>query len=93
MNEEDDGSDDYPYGGQRDDDDDPVGDQGDYECTRNFSARIEADGRSVGTLQATLIDRPGPFHAACDAESAELQEFGCVLFGSNGQVQKTYIYI
>ena len=29
----------------------------------------------VGLLTAPLIDRPPPFHAACDAESAELQEF------------------
>lgn len=65
---------------------DNLGVEGAYECTRNFSASIMANGTLAGKLTATIVDRKGPFYAACDAESSELQEISCVLFGSKGQV-------
>ena len=76
---------------------DNLGVEGAYECTRNFSASIMANGTLAGKLTATIVDRKGcnwgmrpprapPFFAACDAESSELQEISCVLFGSKGQV-------
>lgn len=61
----------------------------DSSDTRVFSARIHLDGREVGKFGATLIDRPGPFHQACDAESQQLQEIGVTLFGSRGQVGRS----
>ncbi len=66
---------------------DNLGVEGAYECTRNFSASIMANGTLAGKLTATIVDRKGPFYAACDAESSELQEISCVLFGSKGQVR------
>ena len=66
---------------------DNLGVEGAYECTRNFSASIMANGTLAGKLTATIVDRKGPFYAACDAESSELQEISCVLFGSQGQVR------
>lgn len=71
-------------------DDDPLGYQGDYECTRTFSADVLVDGKKGGSLSAMLVDRDSArsmFHSACDAESAELQEIGCLFFGSSGQVR------
>jgi hypothetical protein len=65
---------------------DNLGVEGAYKCTRNFSARIMDGGTLAGKLTATIVDRKGPFYAACDAESSELQEISCVLFGSKGQV-------
>jgi len=70
------------------DEDDDLGDQGDYECTRNFSGDVLVNGVKAGGFSATLVDREyaGPhFHSACDAESGELQEMSCVLFGSSGK--------
>jgi hypothetical protein len=65
---------------------DNLGVEGAYKCTRNFSASIMANGTLAGKLTATIVDRKGPFYAACDAESSELQGISCVLFGSKGQV-------
>lgn len=70
-----------------DDDDDDLGCQGDYECTRAFGGDILVGGQKAGSFSAHLVDRGlagSMFHAACDAESSELQEFGCALFSSNG---------
>lgn len=69
-------------------DDDDLGNQGDYECTRSFSGVILVNGQKAGSFSANLIDREaaGPiFHSACDAESGELQEMGCALFSSSGK--------
>eukprot|EP00808_Paulinella_micropora_P005938 g65650.t1 len=44
--------------------DDDIGYQGNYECTRHFNATIKMGSRVVGTVEAFLIDRPGPFHCA-----------------------------
>ena len=79
------GDDQEEHVGWESDDDDPLGNIGDLECTRNFSASIWEDSRRVGSLTATLIDRPSAFHMACDAESAELVQFGCLLCGSSGR--------
>eukprot|EP00213_Chloropicon_mariensis_P007039 CAMPEP_0197476514 /NCGR_PEP_ID=MMETSP1309-20131121/7771_1 /TAXON_ID=464262 /ORGANISM="Genus nov. species nov., Strain RCC998" /LENGTH=463 /DNA_ID=CAMNT_0043016777 /DNA_START=279 /DNA_END=1670 /DNA_ORIENTATION=- len=70
------------------------------ECTTIFFGSIFVDGRpqhpernekpmpvEVGSFKATLVDRDAAgnqFHSACDAESGELQAFGCLLFGSSG---------
>lgn len=70
-----------------DEGDDYLGRPGAYESTRVFSASIQADGRSVGTVRAMLMDRPnmqGGFYMACDAESAGLNEIGSVLFDHDG---------
>ena len=72
-----------------DDDGDDLGHQGDYECTRAFSGDILVGSQKAGSFSAHLIDRKrckagNMFHTVCDAESGELQEFGCALFSSNG---------
>jgi len=70
-----------------DDDDDDLGHQGDYPCTRTFSGDILVGGQKAGSFSAHLVDRQRAgslFHEACDAESQELQEFGCLLFSSKG---------
>ena len=70
-----------------DEDDDDLGYQGDYECTRSFGGDVLVDSLKVGSFRAHIVDRQRAgsiFHSACDAESAELQEMGCVLFSSNG---------
>ena len=64
-----------------DDDDDELGSQGDYECTRHFSATILADDMPVGSFLCTLINRTAcrrhrVFLSACDAESQELVTSG-----------------
>ena len=68
-------------------DDDTLGDAYEREYgTREFSATIAVAGKRAGSLSGRLLDRPSrSFHAACDADSAELQEVGCVLFGSDGR--------
>ena len=66
-------------------DDDTLGSKGEYG-TRRFSAKIKVNGKPAGTLSGRVLDRPSrSFHAACDADSQELQEMGCVLFGSDGR--------
>jgi hypothetical protein len=66
-------------------DDDTLGYKAEYG-TRNFSASIKVDGNPAGRLSARLLNRPSrEFYAACDADSAALQQFGCVLFGSTGK--------
>ena len=78
--EEDD--DEYDY---NDGDADTLGYPAEYG-TRNFSASIKVDGKPAGSISARLLIRPSRvFHSACDADSAELQEIGCVLFGSDGK--------
>ena len=75
-----------------DDDDDPLGYQGDYECTRHFGAKILVNGAPAGSLSAVLVNRSmagSCFHSACDAESGELQEISCLFFGSSGQPRYT----
>jgi len=70
-----------------DDDGDDLGHQGDYPCTRAFSGDIIAGSQKAGSFTAHLVDRERAgdrFHSACDAESIELQAFGCALFSSNG---------
>ena len=70
-----------------DDDGDDLGNQGEFECTRAFSGDILAGSQKAGSFSAHLVDRKragNMFHMACDAESGELQEFGCALFSSNG---------
>ena len=70
-----------------DDDGDDLGRQGEFECTRVFSGDILVGSQKAGSFSAHLIDRQragNMFHMACDAESGELQEFGCALFSSNG---------
>ena len=74
------------YDDDDDDEDDELGCQGD-ECTRSFDGDILVGGQKAGSFSAHLIDRDragSMFHSACDAESGELQEFGCVLFSSSG---------
>ena len=87
--DEDDDNDDNDYD---DDDDDPLGRQGEYESTRCFSASIECDGKPAGELSAVIVQRPGPFHSACDAESADLQAIGWLLFGATGQPRHPAIH-
>ena len=75
------------YDDDDDDEDDELGRQGEYECTRCFDGDILVGGQKAGSFSAHLIDRDragSMFHSACDAESGELQEFGCVLFSSSG---------
>ena len=72
-------------------DDDTLGSKGEYG-TRHFSANIKVNGKPAGTLSGRLLDRPSrSFHAACDADSQELQEMGCVLFGSDGRPRNSAI--
>ena len=73
-----------------DDDDDELGYEGDYECTRHFSATIRADDMPVGSFSCTLINRTAcrthrVFLSACDAESQELVDIGRVLFDEMGE--------
>ena len=73
-----------------DDDDDELGYEGDYECTRHFSASILADDMPVGSFSCTLINRTAcrthrVFLSACDAESQELVDIGRVLFDEMGE--------
>ena len=73
-----------------DDDDDELGYEGDYECTRHFSATIRADDMPVGSFSFTLINRTAcrthrVFLSACDAESQELVDIGRVLFDEMGE--------
>ena len=73
-----------------DDDDDELGYEGDYECTRHFSATIRADDMPVGSFSCTLINRTAcrthrMFLSACDADSQELVEIGRVLFDEMGE--------
>ena len=75
------------YDDDDDDEDDELGCQGEYECTRSFDGEILVGGQKAGSFSAHLIDRDragSMFHSACDAESGELQEIGCVLFSSSG---------
>ena len=75
------------YDDDDDDEDDELGCQGEYECTRSFDGDILVGGQKAGSFSAHLIDRDragSMFHSACDAESGELQEIGCVLFSSSG---------
>jgi len=66
--------------------DEPGLQEGEYRATRIFSASIEADGQPAGRVCATLVQRPNrAFYSACDAESAELQEVGTLLFAPNGR--------
>lgn len=63
--------------------------EGEYACTRLFTASVYVGfriphSRPVGCFEAVLVDRPGPFFAACDAESSELQEVSTSLFGKTG---------
>ena len=67
------------------DDPDDIGFDGGYG-TRHFSAKIKVNGKPGGTLSGRLLERPSrDFHSACDSDSQELQEMGCVLFGSDGR--------
>lgn len=82
IDEKEEDDDDFGY---RSDDDDSLGYKAEYG-TRNFSATIKVDGKAAGDISARLLARPSrAFHSACDADSAELQEIGCVLFGSDGK--------
>lgn len=77
-----------------DDDDDELGHQGDYECTRHFSATIQADNMDVGSFSCTLVNRTAcrthrVFLSACDAESQELVDIGRVLFDDRGEPRTT----
>jgi len=38
-----------------------------------------ANGTLAGKLTGTIVDRKGPFYAACDEETSELQEISCGL--------------
>jgi len=60
-----------------------LGYQGEYGI-RRFSARIHSAGKPAGTLSATLVNRPGPFYFACDAESDDLCSIGELLFDPRG---------
>ena len=72
-------------------DDDHLGSKGEYG-TRHFSATIKVNGKPAGTLSGRVLDRPSrSFHAACDADSQELQEMGCVLFRSDGRPRHSAI--
>ena len=60
---------------------------GKYPCTRQYHGDILVDDEVAGSFSVTFVDRKkagAQFHTACDAESSELQELGCVLFGSDG---------
>ena len=77
-----------------DDDDDELGHEGDYECTRHFSATIHADNMPVGSFSCTLVNRTAcrthsVFLSACDAESQELVDIGRVLFDERGEPRTT----
>lgn len=77
----DDGGFDFP-------DNDPLGYQGEFQCTRSFGGDIMVGGHKAGSFSAFLVDRSTAgsiFYSACDAETAELQEMGCALFSSNGK--------
>ena len=66
--------------------DEPGLQEGGCMATRIFSASIEADGQPAGRVCATLVQRPNrAFYSACDAESAELQEVGTLLFAPSGR--------
>ena len=61
--------------------------EGEYG-TREYTASIEVKGERAGYISACLLIRPSDnFHAACDADSQELQVIGGALFGSNGKAR------
>jgi hypothetical protein len=68
--------------------DNDIGDQGEYECTRCFSATITRGGATAGSIRATLVksiaDGAYDFHDVCDSESPEMQEIGCTMFSAAG---------
>lgn len=75
--------------GGDDNDLDDLGYPGEYGCTRIFSASVTVDGRDAGSISCTLVNRArcrrqGAFLSACDAESQELYDIGCVLFDVKG---------
>ena len=65
-----------------------LGYRGEHDFTLHFSFDILLRGVAIGSIKLILLDRSqcgGAFHAACDAESRELQGFGCKLFKKNGR--------
>ncbi|KAJ1457021.1 hypothetical protein M885DRAFT_516652 [Pelagophyceae sp. CCMP2097] len=70
-----------------------------YEHHTDFGSKREYDvqkiwakiffrGAAAGHATLTLVPRGGNFHAACDAESGELQEVGVTFFARNGRTPR-----
>lgn len=70
--------------------------EGGYKCSRNGTARVLVDGKQIGTIDFTMIDRECflsgrgiSFWEACDAESAELETIASQFFKPNGSLKPT----